>query len=97
MKLRHMPSAARHDPGFVLRHGRQMLAHTFRGTTWRSIVGLESARDVFRRYRAIRRREREYLDWPDPVPADSLSPGYRIPELIAIARRSGDSPHPVSH
>src|SRR3989454_1132583 len=45
MKVRHMPAAIRHDPGFVLRHGRQMLAHTFRGTTWRSIVGLESARD----------------------------------------------------
>jgi hypothetical protein len=23
---------------------------------------------VFQRYREIRAREREYLDWPDPVP-----------------------------
>jgi len=66
MKLRYMPAAVRHDPWFVLRHGRQMLAHTFRGTTWRSLVGLESPRDVFRRYRGIRERERSYVDWPDP-------------------------------
>jgi hypothetical protein len=47
-----------------------MLSHTFRGTTWRSALGLEDARTVFQRYRAIRQREREYLDWPDPRPAD---------------------------
>lgn len=67
MKLRHMPAAFRHDPWFVARHAHQMLAHTFRGTTWRALVGLEGARDVFRRYRAIRAREREQLDWPDPL------------------------------
>ena len=67
MKLRHIPTVLRHDPGFVLRHGHRMLAHTFRGTTWRSLVGLESARDVFGRYRALRAREREYVDWPDPL------------------------------
>ena len=38
-----------------------MLAHTFRGTTWRSLIGLETSRDTFRRYREIRAREREYL------------------------------------
>ena len=43
MKVRHMPTVVRHDPWFVLRHGHRMLAHTFRGTTWRSLVGLESA------------------------------------------------------
>jgi radical SAM superfamily enzyme YgiQ (UPF0313 family) len=68
MKVRHMSAAFRHDPTFVLRHARQMLAHTFRGTTWRSAVGLESAREVFSRYRAIRSRERDYVDWPDPMP-----------------------------
>ena len=67
MKLRHLPAALRHDPRFVLRHGRQMVAHTFRGSTWRSLVGLESARTVFGRYRALRAREREYVDWPDPL------------------------------
>ncbi|MBI2186555.1 MAG: B12-binding domain-containing radical SAM protein [Acidobacteria bacterium] len=68
MKLRHMPAAFGHDPLFVLRHARGMLAHTFRGTTWRSICGLESSRDVFARYRRLRERERTYLDWPDPLP-----------------------------
>ena len=67
MKVRHMPAAVRHDPWFVLRHAHRMLAHTFRGTTWRSLVGLETARDVFTRYRAIRERERHYVDWPDPL------------------------------
>ncbi len=70
MKVRHMPAAFRHDPLFVLRNGRRMLAHTFRGTNWKSMLGLEPARAAFRRYRAIRAREREYVDWPDP-----LSPG----------------------
>jgi anaerobic magnesium-protoporphyrin IX monomethyl ester cyclase len=68
MKVRHIPAAFRHDPIFVLRNARKMLAHTFRGSTWRSICGLESARDVFARYRAIRVEERKYLDWPDPAP-----------------------------
>jgi hypothetical protein len=70
MKVRHMPVAFRHDPWFVLRNGKRMLAHTFRGSTWRSIVGLEKDRDVFQRYRAIRRQERQYLDWPDPLETD---------------------------
>ena len=74
MKVRHLPAVIAHDFGFALRQGHRMLAHTFRGTTWRSLVGLESARDVFRRYREIRRREREYLDWPDPAPAADTSP-----------------------
>jgi radical SAM superfamily enzyme YgiQ (UPF0313 family) len=67
MKVRHMPAVLRHDPMFVLRNGHRLLAHTFRGTTWRSALGLEDARAVFRRYRAIRAREREYLAWPDPI------------------------------
>jgi anaerobic magnesium-protoporphyrin IX monomethyl ester cyclase len=75
MKLRHIPAVFRHEPGFVLRNGRRMLAHTFRGSTWRSAVGLEDAREVFRRYRAIRARERAYLDWPDPV-GDRSSPAH---------------------
>jgi radical SAM superfamily enzyme YgiQ (UPF0313 family) len=67
MKVRHMPAALRLHPGFVVRNARRMMAHTFRGTTWRSLVGLDSARDTFRRYREIRARERQYLDWPDPL------------------------------
>jgi anaerobic magnesium-protoporphyrin IX monomethyl ester cyclase len=69
MKVRHIPTVFRHDPLFVLRNGRRMLAHTFRGTTWRSAFGFESAHEVFKRYRAIRGRERQYLDWPDPLDA----------------------------
>jgi radical SAM superfamily enzyme YgiQ (UPF0313 family) len=72
MKTRHFPAALRHDPGFVLRHAGRMFAHTFRGSTWRSALGLESARDVFRRYKEIRRREREY------VPEPQLPPESRI-------------------
>jgi radical SAM superfamily enzyme YgiQ (UPF0313 family) len=61
MKLRHFPKALFHDPGWVLSHARQMLGHTFRGSSWRSLVGLESAREVFARYRKLRQAEREYL------------------------------------
>jgi radical SAM superfamily enzyme YgiQ (UPF0313 family) len=59
MKLRHFPTAMRHSPGFVLRHGGKMLAHTFRGSSWRYFLGLENERAVFARYQAIRRQERE--------------------------------------
>ncbi|MGH7128881.1 MAG: hypothetical protein ACREIV_09945, partial [Planctomycetaceae bacterium] len=67
MKVRHMSAVFRRAPLFVLRNGRRMLAHTFRGSTWRSAVGLERPREVFNRYRALRARERRYLDWPDPL------------------------------
>jgi anaerobic magnesium-protoporphyrin IX monomethyl ester cyclase len=59
MKLRHMPAACRHSPGFVLRHGLAMLAQTFTGSTLRSALGFESERAVFKRFRQHRRRERE--------------------------------------
>jgi len=84
MKLRHMPAAARHDPWFILRHGRKMLAHTFRGTTWRSLVGLETPRDVFRRYRRIRERERSYLDWPDPLTGSPAASQAVIPPASSL-------------
>ena len=66
MKLHHFPRALFHSPGFVLRHGRRMIGHTFAGTTWRSIVGLESDRAVFERFRQRRRAERDYLAGPNP-------------------------------
>jgi radical SAM superfamily enzyme YgiQ (UPF0313 family) len=85
MKVRHLPAVLQHDPGFVLRHGRRMLAHTFRGTTWRSVLGLESSRDVFRRYRAIRAREREYVDWPDPMASSASNVGsFPVPVPSAV-------------
>jgi radical SAM superfamily enzyme YgiQ (UPF0313 family) len=61
MKLRHFWPTLKHSPGFVLRHGLGMLAHTFRGSSVRSLLGLESERKVFARYRALRRAEREYV------------------------------------
>jgi anaerobic magnesium-protoporphyrin IX monomethyl ester cyclase len=72
MKMKHFPAALRHDPWFVLRHAGRMFGHTFRGSTWRSALGLESPREVFRRYKEIRRREREY------VPEPQLPPESRI-------------------
>jgi radical SAM superfamily enzyme YgiQ (UPF0313 family) len=65
MKVRHLPAAFAHDPGFVARHGLHMLRHTFRGTRLRTWLGLETERAAFRRYKAIRRAEREYLPRPD--------------------------------
>jgi anaerobic magnesium-protoporphyrin IX monomethyl ester cyclase len=70
MKVRHMPAAFRHDPGFVVSHGREMLAHTFRGSTWRTWLRLEDERKAFARYKALRRREREYV----PAPTEALQP-----------------------
>jgi anaerobic magnesium-protoporphyrin IX monomethyl ester cyclase len=61
MKVHHMPVAFRHDPRFLLFQGWKMLAHTFRGSSIRSALGLESEKKVFERYRAIRRSEREYV------------------------------------
>ena len=69
MKVRHLPAVLRHDPWFVLTHMRRMLGHTFRGSTWRSLFGLESERTVFHRYKAIRRDERRYFHDPAPGPA----------------------------
>jgi radical SAM superfamily enzyme YgiQ (UPF0313 family) len=61
MKTRHFPVALRRSPLFVLRHGREMLGHTFRGSTWKSLLGLETDRQVFARYQALRQAERQYL------------------------------------
>jgi anaerobic magnesium-protoporphyrin IX monomethyl ester cyclase len=61
MKLRHLPRALVHNPVFGLRHGAKMLRHTFRGSTLRSLLGLEDERRAFARYRAIRRAERAYV------------------------------------
>jgi anaerobic magnesium-protoporphyrin IX monomethyl ester cyclase len=61
MKVHHVPAALKHDPKFVLTTGWKMLAHTFRGSSVRSALGLESQKKVFERYREIRRAEREYV------------------------------------
>ena len=61
MKVRHMPAAMSHDPWFVVTHGWEMLAHTFRGCTLASVLGLKDDRKAFERYKAIRRQERAYI------------------------------------
>jgi anaerobic magnesium-protoporphyrin IX monomethyl ester cyclase len=69
IKLRHMPAACLHSPGFVLRHGAAMLAHTFAGSTLRSALGFESERDVFKRFKEQRRRERAWATGVEPAAA----------------------------
>ena len=61
IKLKHLPVALVHNPLFALAAGLKMLRYTFRGTTIRSILGLEDERRSFERYRALRRAERVYL------------------------------------
>ena len=61
IKLKHLPVALAHRPVFALSAGLKMLRYTFRGTTIRSILGLEDERRSFERYRALRRTERVYL------------------------------------
>jgi radical SAM superfamily enzyme YgiQ (UPF0313 family) len=61
IKLRHFPKVVAHNPGFVLRHGRKMLAHTFRGCRLRTLLGLEDEHAAFDRYRSLRERERAYI------------------------------------
>jgi anaerobic magnesium-protoporphyrin IX monomethyl ester cyclase len=61
MKTSHMLPVLLHDPWFVLTHAGKMLKHTYRGSTWRSMIGLEKDRTAFMRYKELRHQEREYL------------------------------------
>jgi radical SAM superfamily enzyme YgiQ (UPF0313 family) len=61
MKLRHFPIALAHSPGFVLRTMPKMFKHTFRGSSLKSLVGLEDERLSFLRFREIRAAERNYV------------------------------------
>ena len=72
MKVRHLPSVLRHYPKFVLRQAPRMCRHTFRGSSWRSALGLQNERQVFRRYKEMRAAEREYV--PEPQPAMAAKP-----------------------
>ena len=49
------------SPLFLLRNAPKMFAHTFRGSTIRSFLGLEDERKAFQRFQAIRRAERAYV------------------------------------
>jgi len=79
MKVRHFPAALAHDPGFVIRHAGAMLGHTFRGCTWRTLVGLESSRIAFERYRALRAGERNLV----PEEPDAMHDVARGPADLA--------------
>ncbi|MHB1937486.1 MAG: B12-binding domain-containing radical SAM protein [Acidobacteriaceae bacterium] len=61
MKTRHLPRVFLHDPWFVARNALAMAAHTYRGSTLRSVLRLEDDRHAFARYKKIRGREREYI------------------------------------
>jgi anaerobic magnesium-protoporphyrin IX monomethyl ester cyclase len=61
MKFRHFPIVLWHDPLFILANGRRMMAHTLRGTSFKSLLGMEDEHRSFERYREIRRAERVYL------------------------------------
>jgi hypothetical protein len=61
MKSRHILPVFLHDPWFVLRNARKMIKHTYRGSSWSSMLGLEDDRKAFARYKELRRQEREYL------------------------------------
>src|ERR1700761_9491871 len=73
MKTKHIPAVFRHDPWFVMRNAPKMAAHTYRGSTLRTFLGLESDRAAFARYQEIRRQEREYVAAPPALrkPVDS--------------------------
>jgi anaerobic magnesium-protoporphyrin IX monomethyl ester cyclase len=83
MKVRHLPSAFAHDPWFVMKNGIKMMRHTFRGNTARTWLGLESERDAFRRYRAIRRKERDYFAGTPGTSGTLGTPGTR--NALALA------------
>ena len=62
MKVRHLPSVVRHYPGFVLKNGAGCWPIPSAAGRWRSAMGLEDARAVFARYKAIRATERQYVE-----------------------------------
>src|SRR5439155_26938440 len=46
MKLNHFPAALLHSPWFVLRNWPRLLAHTFAGSTIKSVLGLEDRKST---------------------------------------------------
>ena len=87
MKVRHFPAALAHSPQFVVRHGLAMLKETFRGSSLRSVLGLENERTVFNRSRALRRAERASI-WVDLENSGAARQSGRAAkdEVVATAR-----------
>jgi hypothetical protein len=99
MKTRHIPAVFRHDPWFVARNVGKMAVFTYRGSTLRTALGLESDRAAFARYKEIRRREREYVEPPqtfcDPVDSpDSKSESQERGLWASSKEKSPSSPQP---
>ena len=96
IKMKHFPAAALHSPLFVFRHAHRMLAHTFTGSSLRSMVGLESAergvRSDFARAAApsaitsgsSRRRPRRHDTHPRGVSAALSRQGAASETLAAL-------------
>ena len=61
IKLRHMPVVLVHNPWFVLRNAFKMFGHTFRGCSFKTLMGLEDEHRAFERYRSLRTEERLYI------------------------------------
>ena len=78
---------------FVLRHAPRMLAHTFRGSSWRSMLGLESAREVFRRYRRSVAASASICRWP--IPSRPRRRRRRETPMMALALVFGIAGHLV--
>jgi anaerobic magnesium-protoporphyrin IX monomethyl ester cyclase len=86
MKVGHMPAALAHSPLFVLRNSFKMLAHTFAGSSLRSVLGVEDERTVFARYRRRRQSERAAYRGEAAEPA---TPHSRLSD----GRVRGGNPH----
>ncbi len=89
MKLRHLPAAIRQYPGFVLRHGHQMLAHTFRGSTLAiDARARELTRGVCPLQGDSRARARLHRRAAAPSGATAAAAHTRGSDRSSVARRS---------
>ena len=60
MKTKHIFRSAGHN-FYVFRNALRLLAHSFRGSSLKSMLGLEDEQKVFERYRSLRSAERIYI------------------------------------
>jgi hypothetical protein len=51
----------KHDPLFMVRNVKDMLAFNFRGRTFKTFLGLEDEQQALMRYRGLRAIERTYV------------------------------------
>jgi anaerobic magnesium-protoporphyrin IX monomethyl ester cyclase len=89
IKTRHMPAALAYNPLFVLRNARKMFAHTFRGSTIKSLLGFEDAHRVFDRYRALRKAERAVVGMAVEPSKNHLSSLFPIKKITGWTGLTG--------